>query len=105
MRASVAFIREQGLENECDLVETRAVDFFMNPESWKSASESLAAYAKAGGQVGEITAHDRDEAEQVCWPNPLLYVSLPINSPSSIDLRGSTGLSHIQLAAFGRTNS
>lgn len=104
MKASVAFVREQGLADECDLVETRAVDFFMKPESWKSASESLAAYAEAGGQVDEITAHDREEAEQVCWSNPFLYLGQPLKISSSIDSRESTGLYHIQPVAFGRTS-
>lgn len=65
MKDCVEFIREQGLADAIDLVETRSVDFFMNDESWQDAKVSLRRYKEAGGHLGGIEVHEKHEADQV----------------------------------------
>ncbi|KAH7125800.1 FAD dependent oxidoreductase [Dactylonectria macrodidyma] len=63
MRESVKFITEQGLAETVDLVETKSVDFFMTQKAWVDAQESLKLYSKANGDLREIEAYDKAEAE------------------------------------------
>ncbi|KAF5598367.1 FAD dependent oxidoreductase [Fusarium pseudocircinatum] len=64
MKESVSFIEQQGLAGAVDLVETHSVDFFMTQKAWDDAQESLKLYAEAGGDLSEIKAFDKAEAEE-----------------------------------------
>ncbi|KAF5228925.1 hypothetical protein FAUST_10724 [Fusarium austroamericanum] len=63
MKEFVKFIREQGLAEAIDLVETRSVDFFMNAQSWSEAQESIKLYKEAAGDLPDIEVHGADETE------------------------------------------
>lgn len=65
MLECVEFIKDQDLADAIDLVETRAVDFFMNEESWLDANDSLKHYKEAGGDLAGIVAHGKEEADLV----------------------------------------
>ncbi|EFQ29810.1 FAD dependent oxidoreductase [Colletotrichum graminicola] len=80
MRATVAFIRGQRLADVCDLVKTRAVDFFMTPEAWAAARESIAAYREAvGEELPDIHLHEQPDLsrEGFRFPGALGAVSYP----------------------------
>lgn len=68
MRASVSFIKEQGLAEACDLVETRAVDVFMTADAWKDAKASIYAYTLADGPLRDVHVHERDEFDEQVSP-------------------------------------
>ncbi|KAK8088435.1 hypothetical protein PG997_003396 [Apiospora hydei] len=62
-RETVAFIHENNLGNQVDLVEYRAADVFMSEKSWQSGLASYRGFQEAGGDVSEISLLDRAEAE------------------------------------------
>lgn len=65
MRESIKLITQQGLGEAVDLVQTQSVDFFMTSKAWDDAQKSLKLYAEAGGDLTEIKAYDKVEAEKV----------------------------------------
>ncbi|KFA45977.1 hypothetical protein S40293_09208 [Stachybotrys chartarum IBT 40293] len=64
-KETIRFIKEQNLVSAAELIETRAVDFFMDKEAWKVAKHSLARYTAAGGDFNDIMTHDQPNAEKV----------------------------------------
>ncbi|UPL02388.1 hypothetical protein LCI18_013322 [Fusarium solani-melongenae] len=64
MRESIKLITQQGLGEAVDLVQTQSVDFFMASKAWDDAQKSLELYAEAGGDLTEIKAYDKVEAEK-----------------------------------------
>lgn len=59
------FIREQGLAEAVDLVETRSFDAFMAKGGLQKAKASYSAFKEAGGDVSQIHFHDEDTAAEV----------------------------------------
>ncbi|OHE94329.1 hypothetical protein CORC01_10376 [Colletotrichum orchidophilum] len=63
-RETLAYIRENGLEKEINLVEYRSADVYLTENTWKAGLESYNGFKEAGGDVSEITVLSKAEAEQ-----------------------------------------
>lgn len=65
MRDVVKFIKDEGHAGAVDLVETSAVDFFMDKTAWEDAKESLELMEKAGGNMDGIQKLEKEDADKV----------------------------------------
>ncbi|KAF2009033.1 FAD dependent oxidoreductase [Aaosphaeria arxii CBS 175.79] len=64
MKETVQFIKDNGLEADIDLVETRSADVYMSESGWNNAVKSHSDFARAGGDVSDITLHEAAEARE-----------------------------------------
>ncbi|KAF4773926.1 hypothetical protein HER10_EVM0006669 [Colletotrichum scovillei] len=63
-RETLAYIRENGLDDEIDLVEYRSADVYLTENTWKAGLASYNGFKEAGGDVSEITVLSKAEAEE-----------------------------------------
>ncbi|KAI3544489.1 hypothetical protein CSPX01_05614 [Colletotrichum filicis] len=61
---TLAYIRENGLDDEIDLVEYRSADVYLTENTWKAGLASYNGFKEAGGDVSEITVLSKAEAEE-----------------------------------------
>ncbi|KAL2877900.1 hypothetical protein SGCOL_006850 [Colletotrichum sp. CLE4] len=61
---TTSFIRENGLEEEIELVEYRSADVYLTENTWKAGLASYNGFKEAGGDVSEITVLSKAEAEE-----------------------------------------
>lgn len=64
---TVSFIKEQGLADEVDLIETRATDVYMNKKAWEAALDSYQNLRRAAGEQPHIRVLSGIEAQQVYY--------------------------------------
>ncbi|KAF7556144.1 hypothetical protein G7Z17_g1659 [Cylindrodendrum hubeiense] len=78
MKASAQFIIDEGLDKAVDLVKTNAVDLFLDEKAWEDAKAALKLQLEAGGDLSDITVHDKAQSEEKYRFNDVLgAVSYP----------------------------
>ncbi|KAK6851478.1 oxidoreductase OrdL [Apiospora arundinis] len=63
-RETVAYIKENGLAEEIDLVQYRSADVFCSEKSWQAGLAAYKGFKEAGGDVSEIVVFEKAEAEE-----------------------------------------
>lgn len=65
LKEFVRFIKDNNLADEVDLVETRAVDVFLDNSTWAEALSSYESLQATGAHVDHIKAFNSEEVESV----------------------------------------
>jgi len=65
LNATVAFIRENNLVDEVDLVTCETADVYMSKKKWETQLKSLAEFRAAGGDTSKVRVHEGDDARKV----------------------------------------
>lgn len=61
----VKFIQDEGLDKHVYLIQTKAVDIFMNENAWHSAQRFIEMYTAAGGVWDQISVFGKEDAYKV----------------------------------------